>query len=421
MKKLGLIAAVLSVGCLAGCFGGKDANESKAIDLAKQQNIATIKGSNALQADMTTEIGHDSKGFFNNDYIVLTTKQVVASRDLGKEYTVDIEWEFDRNDSFFLDYRDRDDEHKTLNFKYQKGQTHDYSFSATFKCGKTTSSDKMNFTVKLLDKNLEFEKVSIAQLLEVNDAGTTYKLVDPDKLFYRQNNFEKVNGEEFKYMLVEVTGKVIYTAPDGNWGLIADGDNAMEIYAGGQVSNLTPAKQPYLANGNVVTILGEVASYCGNVQLSYIFDIYLGDPASITEPTGFRALNEADFSGKYYFQNCLSNSLRSVSGKYNGNLQKDGAAASVSDLRSGSRFTFDILVGSTTLKVAYDYHTDKSGDKGLFDALKNKLSSLNVGDSVSFDGTVRFAGKDVKDDKSFKPQVGLTDWSIVPFLAEHVK
>lgn len=420
MKKLGLIAAVLSVGCLAGCFGGKDANESKAIDLAKQQNIVTIKGSNALQADMVTEIGHDSKGFYNNDFIVLTTKQTVASRDLGKEYTVEIEWEFDRNDSFFLDYRDRDDSHKTLHFNYQKDQTHEYSFAAaSFKCGKTTSSDKINYKVKLLDKNLEFEKVTIAQLLEINSAKNDFNLVDHEKGYYKQNNFVKVNDKEFPYMLAEITGKVIYTAPDGNWGLIADGDYVMEIYAGSQVSDLTPSKRPVLETGNVVTVLGEVGHYLGNVQTSYIFDIYSADASAITEPTGFRALNEADFSSKHYYENYLSNSLRTINATYNGNLQKDGKAASAADLKPGSRFTFDVLVGSTTLKVAYDYHTDKSGDNGLFNALKAK-ASLNVGDAITLDGSVRFAGKE-SDDKSFKPQADLTSWSIVPFLAEHVK
>lgn len=279
-----------------------------------------------------------------------------------------------------------------------------YSFSVTASRGDVSVTAQYKINVNKYP--YEFDELSLAEVYEINNDNNDFKLVDHETGKYVANNHD----EGSPYCFVKVTGKVTYVAPDANFAIIADGDYALEVYGGAAGLGAYPA----ISVGNVVSVYGELSPYCGNVQLSYVEKVEYAEASSIDEPVLYSTINEIDFSGKHYWEDGLSNSLHVVTGTYvGGSLSKN-----VGSLSSFSRFTFSLLVGETTIKVSYDYHTDIAGDQGLFDALKNALTLINPGDTMTISGTLRFDGP--FNPPGFSASGDLTSWSIVPLLAEHV-
>lgn len=416
MKKLGLLTAFLAVGMLASCGipgGGStapaiDAETGKrAIEAAKDENIAYVSRAALLVADTPTSIGH-TNDYYNNDYLYLTTHQTVLDEVSGKDIVVDIEWIYDTTDSFVKSKIENDETHISIYFNYSKTEEHDFPFKAKFTCG-AAEAQEVNYSVHLLLKNLEFAELSIADIYKPTAADDNFEWVDPETGYYKKNN------DDFLYTLVETQGEVIYVAPDGNWALIGDGEYTIQLYAGSAL-DLNTNKYPALTVGNVVNVQAELGSYYGNLQISFIFGITQGDASKVTSPTKFKAMSGSEFDGKHYWQGKLMNSTKSVNAVYKGNLTQNGKAVEASNLTNG-RFTFDAEVDGVKLSVAYDYHVDREGKLGIFDAYKAKLSSLSVGSALTVKGTVRFAGP---VQKSYKGNEAASTWSIVPFLADHI-
>ena len=112
----------------------------------------------------------------------------------------------------------------------------------------------------------------------------------------------------------------------------------------------------------------------------------------------------------------MSNVLAQVSGTYVANSLKDknGDAIAVNSMVPAARYTFEIQVGEQKLTVAYDYHTDKAGNNGFFNALK---AALNAGGAMTVKGTMRYSGN------NSGPFISVGNkgvWNIVPFLPEHL-
>ena len=452
MKKTGLLLGLLSAGLLTGCvmpaIPGVSGNtstptseptsaptseptsaptsevhdveaETRAINAAKAQTLATVSRNSDIIEGVTSDIGWGATGFYNNDYLFLTTKQMVADRETEKDFYVNIEWSYDKTDAFVKEELVTDDTHIAVYFNYDKEQEHDFPFKATLKCGEGTPAE-VNFQVHLKTRNLDFKQMSIPEIYAVNDTNDGFKEVDAKTGYYPGNNTsivdETTGKPKFNYLCVETTGQVIYTAPDGNWGLIADGDSVLELYSG-SASNIDAGHFPALVVGEVVKVQAELGSYYGNCQVSFIFDISKGDRSAITAPTNYALMRGQDFAGKKYFEGGLMNSLRTVNAVYNGNLKdKNDKDISVSETSAGARWTFEVKVDGEVLKVAYDYHVDRKGEAGVYNAFKAKLESLSVGDALTLKGTVRFAGTNQKTYLNQDKGV----WSIVPFLADHM-
>ena len=406
MKKLGLLTTALAAACLAGCMPGKGGGgEADAIENAKMQTIVSVSRKTQVQPDQKINIGQD-KDVWNNDYLYLATKQVVLDKNSGKDYTVDISWSYDAA-AFVREKVTADETHEAIYFNYSKTEEYDFKFKGDFKCGSATGT--ANYEVHLLKQNVNFTELTIAQIYEVNTSNDGFKYVDPETGYYQKNN------DNFNYMCVETYGKVVYTAPDGNWALIADGDSVMELFSGSAL-NLTTEYFPALTVGNTVKVLAELGSYFGNAQVSFIFDIVAADASKAAASTGFKALAETDFSGKHYWEGGLMNTLRTVSATFNGNIKQNDKAVEASKLTNG-RFTFEVKVGDAVLEVAYDYHVDRNGDLGIFTAFKDKIKSLSVGASLTVKGTLRFHGP---VEKTYKGNEAGTTWSLVPYESGHI-
>ena len=406
MKKVGLFIAALAATCLAGCMPGKGGSgEASAIENAKQQSIVTVSRKSPVSPDTKISIGQD-KDIWNNDYLYLTTKQVVLDKESGKDYTVEISWTYDAS-SFVREKIAADETHESIYFNYSKTEEYDFKFVGNFKCGSATGT--ANYEVHLLKQNVNFTELTIAQIYEVNTSNDGFKYVDPETGYYQKNN------DNFNYMCVETYGKVVYIAPDGNWALVADGDAVLELYSGSGL-NLDKGHYAALEVGNTVKVQAELGSYFGNCQVSFIFDITAADASKASASGGFKALAEADFSGKHYWEGGLMNSLRTVTATYNGNLKQNDKSVEASKLTNG-RFTFEVKVGDTVLEVAYDYHVDRNGDLGIFSAFKSKIQSLSVGASLTVKGTLRFHGP---VEKTYKGNEAGTTWSLVPYETGHM-
>lgn len=452
MKKIGLLVGILGSALLTSCvlpfpFGPDDEStsaptsqptseptsqptseptsaptshdvdaENRAIRKASVQTLATVSRTTDLIVGLQTDIGHDGTGFYNNDYLYLTTSQTVIDSETDEKYIVDVEWLYDKTDSFVKEEAAVDETHHTIRFNYSKTETHVFNFKGRLTCGEGTPVEQ-EYSVNLLDKNLEFMSLTLAQIYELNDTNNGFKLVDPKTGYYIGNNKDvEVAGKTFNYLCFETTGKVIYTSPDANWGIIADGNYYLELFSGSGL-NIDAKHFPALTLGNVVTVRAELSSYYGNAQCSYIFDIENGDPNAITEPNLYENMPGSEFDGKKYFEAAhLMNACRSVNAVFKGEFKdKDGKDTTVDKLVAGKRWTFKVEVDGKELEVAYDYHVDRYDDQGVFQAFHAKLSSLNVGDTFNLKGTVRFKGDVEKTYLNIKGY-----WTIVPFLADHM-
>ena len=407
MKKLGLLGAILALGALTGCFGGggNKGAEANAIESAKMQTIVSASRKTVITPDTKINIGQD-KDVWNNDYLYLAKSQVVLDKESGKDYTVEIEWSYD-DASVVREKVANDETHESIYFNYSKTEEYDFAFKANFKCG--SAKGEANYQVHLLKQNVDFKSLTIQQIYEANETNDGFKLVDKTTGYYTANN------TNFPYMCVETYGKVVYVSPDGNWGLVADGDYVLELYSGSGL-NLDTDHYPSLVVGKTVRVLAELGSYFGNCQVSFIFDITPADDSKAAASTGFKALAGSAFAGKHYWEGGLMNSLRQVNAKFVGNIKQNDKSVEASKLTNG-RFTFDVTVDGETLSIAYDYHVDRNGELGIFTAFKAKLQALSAGADLVVKGTFRFSGP---IEKSYKGNETATSWSLVPYLVDHM-
>lgn len=417
------LAAVLLTGCMSGGGssskkkksstssggGNQPMDEAAAVERAKSYDMVTLNGGTAIFENEKTKIGHKND-IYTNDYLCLTTKQIISDKDTGKKFEVNVAWTYDDKASFIKEVITIDDNHKGIYFLYD-AETHAFPFSAQLSCG-DAKSDDLKFEVELQTKNLKFDHYSLAEIYKTTADGTNYELVDPSTGYYKSNNLPLA-----KYTCISTEGKVLYVAPDGNWALIGDGDYTLELYSGSAL-DLNETRYPALKVGNTVYVEAELSCYYGNLQISFIFDISNGDASKVKDSTGFKNLSASDFKNAHYWENGLMNSLYTVSATYKGNIVQDKKTVSDPSALKNGRFTFDVEVGGAKLLVAYDYHIDKSGNLGIFDAFKSKLTSWSVGSSVTLKGTLRFAGTANSDGYSGNETV--TAWQLVPYLQDHL-
>ena len=422
---------------------GGTAQEQEAIRAACNHSIA-LKSPSSTIVPTSTPLLEEDKG----DFIKLEKSKV--ERVEKTPYTVSLEWEVDETQSYFKSFVSNEGNTNMLYINYKgwehKSETGEIKFrlkKAT--CGGATLSypEALQYKCNIQNQQKYVDNLTIAQINKVNGsktvtAGTstytfesTFDMVDYEfhtgekysPYFKIHENNADVEGA---YYYCNVPGKVIYTAPDGNWALIADGNQILEVYAGSGTP-LTATNFPYLQVGKYVVVTGNLAQYCGNIQLGFVTSITeLTDHSAIAEPAGttFATMTEQKISGlkstvdSQYDKSAIdgfSNSLGQVTGTVVANSLKDKDGNSVSSASSlaNNRFTFDVQVGSQTLKVAYDYHTDKDGSVGLFNALKSKLSTS--GTTITVKGTMRYSGN---NSSPFLEPKGV--WTIVPYLPSQV-
>ncbi len=427
--------------------GGTEAQKLAILDTLNNKPICNQNGK------QTNEIFYDIHPTLNEDDgdgIKLTTSQVQGSD------TVLLTWTIDETQDYFGARLKSDDAHDIIEIKYQGYGVEDGTFAwslTSLVCGDAHTVDfKLDYYAKTKNEVYKHDNIKIADIYKmtqeqmivkdgnnevVNKWEATFDCIDyafhadQDKYspYYVTNN---PDAAEKQYLYYNVPGKVVYLAPDGNWGLLADGKNVMEFYAGSGTA-LTEKNWPNLAS-KYVKISANMAQYCGNIQLGFVTKITAltdAEKAEIAEPEPivYEQITEAILAGlkvegytceqqavKLPDGTCMSNVLAQVSGTYVANSLKDknGDAITVDKMAPAARYTFEIQVGAQKLTVAYDYHTDKTGNNGFFNAL---TAALNAGGAMTIKGTMRYSGN------NSGPFISVGNkgvWNIVPFLVEHL-
>ena len=429
--------------------GGSEEEKRAILDTINNKPICNQNGTASNELYPIQEYGENlpTLNEDDGDGLKLTTKQVQG------ENTVELTWTIDESQTYFGGRSQSDEAHDIVDINYQGYGAPDGEFTWTLSkivCGKAVSENAdLVYKVRLKNEEFRHDNTTIPQIYSINSNKliveddednvinkweASFDIIDyayhPGSSTYSPyfltNNPE---ATEKQYLYYNVPGKVIYTAPDGNWGLFADGNSVLEFYAGSGTA-LTEKNWPNLAN-KYVKISGNMGQYCGNIQLGFVTKILSlkdNEKSAITEPSvNYRPLDEAFLASlkvegytceqqavKLSDGNCLSNSLAQVTGTYiEGSLKKGEEAVDVSGLSSSARATFDLQVGQQQITVAYDYHTDRNGTNGTFDALK---AALTKGGQMTVKGTMRYSGN---NSGPFISEGNNGVWNIVPFLPEH--
>ena len=484
MKKSRLLLAGLAAFVLAGCsiqdlmFWKKKTDDTSEQDEKEYDYNPTVTGGTKeeqtaiLEAlnnrKMCTMFGKSSQEIFpypdshptlkedDGDGIKLTTSQVMGS------LTVKISWYIDETQQYFGGRNYSDDAHDIVDIKYLGYGNPDAEFEwkiSKMECGGAVA-ENANILFKASVKNEEYkhDDYKIAELYkftdepcEVNAGGTVHKYPNTmDIIDYTYHadweryypNFKTNNpdAKEKRFLYVNVPGKVVYLAPDGNWGLLADGENVINFFAGKSGTALVPRNWPNLAVGNYVKISATVDQYQGNVQLTFVTKIRPATVADLdADPsleyhnltseqiaslsvTGYDCQkHNAIIDGAHMF-----NSLRKVTGTYiEDSLKIKGAEqdatfapADVEALAASNgylRFMFKLDVGGgQVMDIAYDYHTE-DGSQGVFSALSEKVVE---GGSMTLSGCMRYFGNDTD---AFITEGNPGVWSLVPFVSAGIQ
>lgn len=444
MKKIPilLVAGIATLG-LASC-GDKEAEEVGQLVTGPVQNIkgGTVDEQQAIEdvADMSIILKSGSTGVTpedtevlledEGDYVYVVTSQLVKVN--GTVYTVKLEWTSDTSNTYLSGYSTLDSTHGIFEINYPGKYGNDGALTVKLgkiSCGGAHSENTTlayNFEIK--KGNWYHKDVHISELLKtkvVDEAKGLYgyDIVDyvtkPANAYYYPNPENAGQDSTKQYYYVNCFGKFIYNAPDGNWGLIADGNKVMEIYAGSAL-NILPTRYPAL-NNKYVKVVGNMSQYCGNMQIGFINEIKKATAADLeqdfTSPIyeELTAAQLANMTPGLQVVNGLNltNALKSVKGKY--------VAGSVSgSVALGSRFTFKVDVGGKQLTVAYDYHVDKYGDDVDTSSMKlviDQLKAVMANPTQEFEikGTLRYAGSNTNP---FNQTSG--EYQLVPFLGEQI-
>ena len=431
--------------------GGTKEEQTAILEALNNRTMCTLNGKSSQEIfpypDSYMTLKED-----NGDGIKLTTSQAMPGN-----LTVSIEWAIDETQTYYGGRKVSDAAHDIVDINYQHYGVADGTFEwkiDKMTCGGAKAENaNILFKAKTMNEEYRHTDYKIAELYHFNDepktvhndkTGADYHFPSTMDIIDYEYHAEydryypsfKTNNPEAqtnRFLYVNVPGKVVYLAPDGNWGLLADGENAINFFAGKSGTALTPRNWPNLAVGNYVTISATVDQYQGNVQLTFVTKIKEAKASDLdAEPSlQYHELTDAKIAlletEGYTCQKHnvmiddahMFNSLRKVTGTYveDSLTVKSGdefEKAEIEDISSSLRFMFKLEVGGKEMDVAYDYHTDQDGSHNVYNKLQAKLMS---GGEMTISGCMRYFGNDLD---AFITEGNNGVWSIVPFVSENI-
>lgn len=425
--------------------GGTEAERTAIIEAVNKKPICQQFGKSSVTVFPDSEVKLEEHKY---QHIKLTTKQ-----KMGTDLFVYFTWSVNEEQEYFQKIHHLPDgAHDLLEIKYKGYGAADGSITWSLTkmvCGDAVSETKIDYSATVKNETYIHDEMTLAQLYAVTPGPSTWTVDGLDYTypatfdiidystnsrnqgayspFFRPNNPDAKEDNDYHY--VSVCGKVIYTSPDGNWGLLADGKNVLEFYSGSGTGFVLD-NWPCLAD-QYVRIQGNLALYKGNIQLGYVTKIATltaEEKALIAEPEplAYRDMSESvlaalkvpgytnELHAATYEDGCLMNSLGEVSGTLVADSLKVGDnAASADELKNAERCTFVLKVGDGQLTVAYDYHTDRDGKHGVIAALKTVLKGTGT---ITIKGTMRYSSD--QGIKAGSDNKGV--WNIVPFWADQI-
>lgn len=400
------------------CKGGS-ADDAEYINNAFTNGDIILNGSLALMPGDNNELKGDE-----NPYIVLNNNY----------QDIEITWNIDQKQSGFRKLTKRDNV-SLLEFSFPKKGEESKQFvvrmtSAKYNSCKTDSKEILEYYFTLLPETLVYDELRIKDIVAMDPnnpehfAQIDYTLSNP---YFKPNNtaVDPETGEEKgTYHYVITYGEVIYAAPDGNWGLLQEGNDIIEFYAGSSARPFTKEKWPDLEVGKKVLMAGNLAQYKGNIQLGFVTRIEEA-PAGVTIQNAtktYAQITASDIAGfklstGKHKQSIggMMNSLRTITGTIKpGSWMVGSAKATAFD--PDKRNTFTVVVGSEELNVTYDYHIGKGGGNEA-NAIRTMFNNaFNNGGQLTFKGTLRYNG--LEKGNVFMGDQGV--WELAPFESTHI-
>jgi len=267
--------------------------------------------------------------------------------------------------------------------------------SIAAKCGDSTSSAKANIYLCPMDKVAK--KMSLADINTKDDTLGSY--------YWTKLDSEKSGDKAFKADItkaesgqaafyVETWGKLVHATADGNWAILASGNDAIQIY---QPSKCTDYKTSMI--GTNVSVKASLSFGYGNTQISYVYEMAtITDNAKypVTEPDlnqNFDSMiTSADWvdhmmcNNTGYVENALFGKADGTPFIYTAKNTSQGGDTGetqiqAADIAAASSHTgFYAHIGTKEFRVEFDYHSCK--DSGLADAVKTYISGLKSNDNL---------------------------------------
>ncbi|MCR5332849.1 MAG: hypothetical protein K6E11_02355 [Bacilli bacterium] len=390
-KLLLLSAGMLSVSALASC-GTKD--EKAALEKVMKGTIIT---ENATGAPVVSGTPSELDGF-KNTCLDLTTVQIKNKKN------VKITWEVVSNKDKVKSQAKLDDNHDRLKFNYgshaeghdDQYETTEVELKATGKCGGAKLTK--NYKVVLKHNKNIYDALSLEEFYAAE--GDRYAIQDED--YGLPGN----HGQQYNY--VKVSGKLEYMSPDGNWGLLSDGDHVVELY------QLTKSTDYAMCEvGKYLDVYGSVSQYKGNLQVQYCnFIEEMSDHSRIQAMTEYGEMPE-DMNTSVAFNSGVMSRIATLSNvevlKF---FDKNNNEKAATDFDAGDRFVIQVQKGAKKFNIAYDYHAAK-GDDTLTAAFNSFIKGLSAGDHINVKGTIRY---NIDGDLA-KPG---GEYQLTPYFAEHL-
>ena len=396
-KLLMVVASSFAAMSLASC-GTKE--EKAALEKVMKGTIIT---ENATGAPVVSGTPSDLDGY-KNTCLDLTTLQVKNKKN------VKIEWKVLSNESAVKSVSALDDNHNRMRFDYgshKEGDENDYTttevkLQAKGKCGGAKLTKE--FTVNLKNNKNIYDKLSLENFYRVEDGENKYAFQNDDYTIAGNH------GQQYRY--VEISGKLEYMSPDGNWGLLSDGNHVVELY---QLTKSTDYDQAVV--GKYLTVWGSISQYNGNLQVQYCnFIEEMSDHSAIADMVEYgemkAGMNTKASEDYVPFTAGIMNRVGELKGAQVVELQdKDGKVINFNTFNPEVRQVLKVTKGGNNFMIAYDYHVSK-GDEEVATAMRNFFGNLSVGQEISLEGTIRY-----------NLAAGLKEggeYQITPFLKSHV-
>lgn len=381
-------------------------------------------------------------------FATLANQRIYADPDSGDTYNFTFTFEFSakvgtevKPATDYIESQTSSDEGKKtlLAFKGWPSQNAEqanyprFSVKAKGTCNGETKEKTYVLVLNPLDK--VFKKMSLDQLYEAADGKLTWMTgkkntggaVIPGAY---TTDLSQTEGQSSYW--VETKGILTYVAKDGNWGILQNGDKAVQVYRLDEYTGWTSIRDSVM---NVpITLQAEISSGFGNIQLSYVQKIAKieGTDPDIKPITPAEAYDEEMIKDTNWATNTIFNKVvTKTEVKFNGKINKvknsSGSDTVLTDMMSNrsacnsktERYEFEVLLGSTPLIVATDYHACKDSD-AFVTACDQILKSAAVGSTIAIGGSIRWMNdRNVvkKNDYSIRTA---GEWTIIPFSADQI-
>lgn len=260
-------------------------------DESVQRNVDSLLSSGIVTVSGDTFLGGTTRNLKiygdENPYIALNTKKGAFT----------LTYDVDETNPLIKSVTQVNENVKWIEFNFpKKGEEQTtFSFNLTkvemVRSGTTYSTkegEKIPYNFTVIPETYLYEDLTINDITKLNDQNSEqYAILDYSNAkspYYPTNNPDAADDKQYLYC--HVKGEIIYLAPDGNWGLIQDGDDVLEIYAGASTRPFTKAYWNGLEVGKKVRVTGNLSQYKGNMQLGFVtgIDILTDAEASSLTP-----------------------------------------------------------------------------------------------------------------------------------------